>query len=258
MTIANQLKAAENVPVLSTESYQPSPRLTFGLRPIFIGPNGLRAGWRLAHVPRSCLPFYLEVSFSSAAGGPQSFQEKYKNQSHITITPLVMGELRSDHLAVSLRRCLDHEQTRASQIQRIWFTPAPRPEEGFLDRLCLTGLLTISGTLLTIFLLHGFHITGLALHGTAILSSLLGWAIAFLFAGLVEEFLFRGYIQYTLASGIGFWPAAFLMSGLFGFGHFFNPNETVQSAQPRLCCSGFSSAFSCGGPEIYGVRSAFI
>jgi membrane protease YdiL (CAAX protease family) len=59
------------------------------------------------------------------------------------------------------------------------------------------------------------------------LSSLFAWAIAFLLVGLVEEFAFRGYIQYTLTSGIGFWPAACLMSGLFGLGHFFNSNENA-------------------------------
>ena len=81
------------------------------------------------------------------------------------------------------------------------------------------------------FLMHGFRITGLALHGTAIVSSLVGWGIAFLLAGLVEEFLFRGYIQYTLASGIGFWPAAFVMSGLFGLGHAFNSNENAVGSE---------------------------
>jgi membrane protease YdiL (CAAX protease family) len=37
--------------------------------------------------------------------------------------------------------------------------------------------------------------------------------------------LFRGYAQFTLASGIGFWPAALLFSGLFGALHLFNPGE---------------------------------
>jgi uncharacterized protein len=34
-------------------------------------------------------------------------------------------------------------------------------------------------------------------------------------------------VQYALASGIGFWPAACLMSGLFGLGHALNPNENA-------------------------------
>jgi uncharacterized protein len=92
---------------------------------------------------------------------------------------------------------------------------------------CLSGFLAISGTLLAMFFLGGFRITGLALHGRAIVYSLAGWAIAFLLAGLFEEFLCRGYLQYTLASGIGFWPAAFVMSGLFAFGHAFNAHENL-------------------------------
>ncbi|MGD0215107.1 MAG: CPBP family intramembrane glutamic endopeptidase [Terriglobales bacterium] len=228
MTIANQLKAAENVPVLSTESYQPSPRLTFGLRPIFIGPNGLRAGWRLLTF-LALFAVLLGSFVLIAAGGPQGFQEKYKNQSHITITPLVMGESEAITLLFLCGAALI-----MSKLERRKFSEYGLPLRKALGRDfwigSAYGFLAISGTLLTIFLLHGFHITGLALHGTTILSSLLGWAIAFLLAGLVEEFLFRGYIQYTLASGIGFWPAAFVMSGLFGFGHFFNPNETVRGS----------------------------
>jgi membrane protease YdiL (CAAX protease family) len=92
---------------------------------------------------------------------------------------------------------------------------------------CLSGFLSISGTLLAMFLLHRFRITGFALHGKAILYALTAWAIAFLMVGLSEECLNRGYLQYTLASGIGFWPAAFVMSGFFAFGHAFNPHETL-------------------------------
>jgi len=40
------------------------------------------------------------------------------------------------------------------------------------------------------------------------------WAVFFLIVGLFEEFLFRGYIQFTLAD-MGFWPAAILFSAIF-------------------------------------------
>ena len=65
----------------------------------------------------------------------------------------------------------------------------------------LWGFLALSGALLGMFLLHGFRITGLALHGMAIVSAAVGWGIACLLAGLFEEFLCRGYVQYTLALG---------------------------------------------------------
>jgi membrane protease YdiL (CAAX protease family) len=225
MTFANQLKAAENLPVLSTEAFQQSPRSTFGLKSVFVGSNGLRAGWRvLMFIALFAVLFGSFVLIR--AGGPQGFREQYRNQSHITITPLVMGGSEAITL---LFLCI--AALVMGKLEHLKFS-----EYGLPLRLALrkdfwigslTGFLAISGTLLTMFLLHGFRVTGLAIHGTTILSSLVAWGIAFLLAGLVEEFLFRGYIQYTLASGIGFWPAAWVMSGLFGLGHFFNSNENA-------------------------------
>jgi membrane protease YdiL (CAAX protease family) len=229
MTFANPVKAAENVPALSTESFQPSSHAPFGLKQIFVGPNGLRAGWRvlmfIALVAALLGGFVL-----IRAGGPEAFREQYRNQGQVTITPLLMAG--SEALTL-LFLCI--AALAMGKLERRKFG-----EYGLPLRLALrkdfwvgslTGFLAISGTLLTIFLLHGFRITGLAIHGTAILSSLFGWGIAFLLAGLVEEFLFRGYIQYTLTSGIGFWPAAFVMSGLFGLGHFFNSHESARGSE---------------------------
>jgi hypothetical protein len=225
MNFANRPKATENLPVLSTETFQPSSLLTFGLKPVFIGPNGLRAGWRLLMF-LALFAILLGGFVLIRAGGPQGFREQYRNQSYITITPLVMGGSEAITLlflcaAALIMAKLEHRKfseyglpLRKALGKDFWIGSS-------------SGFLAISGTLLTMFLLHGFRITGLALHGTAIVSSLVGWGIAFLLAGLVEEFLFRGYIQYTLASGIGFWPAAIVMSALFGVGHSFNPNETA-------------------------------
>ena len=225
MSSANQLNSAERLPVLPAESTEPSPHRTSAWKPIFLGPNGLRAGWRvLMFIALFAVLFGGFVLIR--AGGPQAFREQYRNQGHITVTPLLMGGSEAISMLFLCVAALI-----MGKIEHRKFS-----EYGLPLRLALrkdfwvgsfTGFLTISGTLLTIFLLHGFRVTGLAIHGTTILSSLFGWGLAFLLAGLVEEFLFRGYIQYTLASGIGFWPAAFLMSGLFGLGHFFNSNESA-------------------------------
>jgi membrane protease YdiL (CAAX protease family) len=225
MTFANRLKAADNLPVLSTETFQPSSHPTFGVKLIFVGPNGLRAGWRvLMFITLFAVLFGSFVLIR--AGGPQGFREQYRNQNHITITPLVMGG--SEAVALLF---LSIAALVMGKLEHRKFGEYGLPLREVLGKDfwigSLTGFLTISGTLLTIFLLHGFRVTGLAIHGKTILSSLIGWGIAFLLAGLVEEFLFRGYIQYTLSSGIGFWLAAFVMSGLFGLGHFFNSNENA-------------------------------
>src|SRR5436309_2588188 len=52
------------------------------------------------------------------------------------------------------------------------------------------------------------------------------WGVAFLMVGFFEEYMFRGYVQYTLTTAIGFWPTAILLSFLFAFVHKFNPGET--------------------------------
>jgi hypothetical protein len=118
-----------------------------------------------------------------------------------------------------------------SKLERRRFSEYGLPLRGAIGRDIwfgsAVGFLTITGTLLVMFLLHGFRVNELALHGTAILSSLFAWGIAFLLSGLVEEFLFRGYIQFTLTSGMGFWRAACIMSALFGLGHAFNANESA-------------------------------
>jgi len=139
---------------------------------------------------------------------------------------------------------------------------------------CLFGFLSISGTLLVMYLLHGFRITGFALHGRAIPSALTAWAIAFVMVGLFEEFLNRGYIQYTLACGIGFWPAAFVMSAFFAFGHAFNPHETLAGVASVVlfglllclflrrsgtlwCAVGFHAAYDWG-QTLFGVPDSGI
>jgi uncharacterized protein len=64
------------------------------------------------------------------------------------------------------------------------------------------------------------------LHGNEILRWGTEWFLVFVLVGLTEEYLLRGYALYTLADGIGFWPATILLGVLFGLGHANNPNET--------------------------------
>ncbi|MDQ1450287.1 MAG: protease family protein, partial [Acidobacteriaceae bacterium] len=54
----------------------------------------------------------------------------------------------------------------------------------------------------------------------------LAWLVTFFLVGLAEESLLRGYLQYTLTRGIGFWWGALLMSILFGAIHGTNKGES--------------------------------
>jgi CAAX protease family protein len=87
------------------------------------------------------------------------------------------------------------------------------------------GWLALTALLVAVRLLHGFSFGSLALHGSALVRYAMFWAVAFLVVGLFEEFAFRGYLLSTLTQGMGFWPAAILLSCIFGGGHLHNIGE---------------------------------
>jgi hypothetical protein len=64
------------------------------------------------------------------------------------------------------------------------------------------------------------------LHGLAVWKYGLIWLLMFVFTGIFEESTLRGYLQYTLTRGIGFWWSALLMSILFGAIHVPNKGES--------------------------------
>lgn len=107
----------------------------------------------------------------------------------------------------------------------------------------VAGFLAISGGLLGIFVLHGFHLTGLAIHGRTLLKATAAWSLAFVIVGLAEEFSFRGYLQFTLTTGIGFWWSALLLSALFGLAHASNPGESKSGLLSVVCFALLFSLF---------------
>ncbi|MGB8474214.1 MAG: type II CAAX endopeptidase family protein [Candidatus Acidiferrum sp.] len=90
---------------------------------------------------------------------------------------------------------------------------------------CLLGLCQLSALVGVIAVFGGYSFGGLVEHGAAMAKWALYWSIFFVVVGLFEEFFFRGYTLYTLAEGIGFWPAAVLLSLAFGAFHIRNSGE---------------------------------
>lgn len=96
----------------------------------------------------------------------------------------------------------------------------------------VTGFGALSLLIAVLYLGHWITFGGFLLHSpVAVLKNGILWLIAFVMVGFFEEFFFRGYIQYTLARGIGFgaigfFIAAFLWNFGFGFSHGSNPGET--------------------------------
>jgi uncharacterized protein len=206
-------------PTIVTTTAPPSKPPQPLLKTIFLGPNGIRAGWRF-------LIFVLIVQALLFAEGMAVRLLHLRRGLPGTLTPiqvivfesavLLLVILASWIMAKIERRKLgDYGLPWKAGIGKHFFEGAS------------WGFLAISGTLFTIFALHGFRITGLAIHGTTILTSTVVWSIAFVLVGFSEEFTFRGYPQFTLATGIGFWPAAVLLSALFAWFHKGNSGETA-------------------------------
>lgn len=190
------------------------------LRSFFATPAGLRSGWRL-------LLFF--VIFVAALALLQLVAIRFipplaalllatrKQQSGLTPSGLIAVE--TIDLLATLIALLAMCKIEHRRILDYGF----RVPSGDAGRRFGEGL--VWGTAMVIAICSLLKIEGhfsfgpLALGGLLALGYGLFWALGTVMVGFFEETFFRGYAQATLASGIGFWPAAFLLSAIFGASH---------------------------------------
>jgi membrane protease YdiL (CAAX protease family) len=182
---------------------------------IFRNAEGLRAGWRLLlYVGFVAIIFFVLKTISTAiwksTPGVFSYESIFLSE--------VIGFVSAFGAAVAM-----------SFVERrpigLYGLPLRRAFGRLFWQGCFFGILEISLLIGVISVFHGYSFGPLALHGAEIMHWAVLWALCLLFVGLFEEFLFRGYSLFTLASGIGFWPAAILLSLLFGAVHLQNSGE---------------------------------
>jgi membrane protease YdiL (CAAX protease family) len=183
------------------------------VRKIFVGPGGIRAGWRLA-IFVAILVLFRGALFLVGAG---SFRVATLEPRPIFVTRTISFGMFAAAAAIM-----------AWIEKRPWGTYGLPPRRA-LGRDTLVGALWGLGSLSFVMLV--LHVSGcyaidrVALHGTEVATFGGGWAAAFVALALTEEFSLRGYPQWTLASGMGFWPAATLLSLAFVGAHMANPGE---------------------------------
>jgi uncharacterized protein len=104
------------------------------------------------------------------------------------------------------------------------------PSRGALGKYlwqgALFGLVEISAVLGALAAIGYYKFGVVEIHGSKFIQWALFWAAFFLIVGLFEEFAFRGYAQYTLTKGVGFWLASLATSVAFGSVHRGNPGES--------------------------------
>ena len=105
----------------------------------------------------------------------------------------------------------------------------------------LWGVTALSVLMLALRIAGAFEFGSLSLHGARIWKFGSIYAVLFLFTGLFEEFLLRGYSQWVLTKGLNFWPTAALLSVSFGAIHGSNPGEV----KTGLVAAGLIGFFLC-------------
>ncbi|MGA8186256.1 MAG: CPBP family intramembrane glutamic endopeptidase [Terriglobia bacterium] len=192
------------------------------LEQIFKGPSGVRSGWRLLiFILLAAIPLVTIHVVLAAAG----FR---LNLAHgLPPTGILVAESIEFLCPLFAAWVMLHLEKKS-------FRDYGLPGHGAFGREFWVGagigLVALSGLLVGIRLCHGFYFGSVALGARGILYFGVMWAMAFLVVGFAEEFLFRGYTLATLSDGIGFWPAAIVLSGLFGAVHLHNLGENPTGA----------------------------
>jgi membrane protease YdiL (CAAX protease family) len=182
------------------------------VRTVFLGPDGLRPGWGFAFYVAMFYPLQFVVarwvgSLELGAEGLWSMMSLEAGMLGVAVFP-----------ALVLMRV----------ERRAWGTYGLPGRAAFGKMFwvgAVWGFCSITLLLALMFGLRVFDFGHLALHGARVVRFALFWAVFFLLVGFFEEFLLRGYTQFTLTRSMGFWPAAVLLSCMFGLIHLQNAGE---------------------------------
>lgn len=234
----------------------PPPSLAERIHTLFVGPEGLRAGWRLLVYVSLVAVLFL-------------------------ISQVILGELRG----LGLLRLMFLDKLLfvfAATIPAVFlgrmeqrpFGAYGLPLRKLLRKNFLVGALWgIAAISLLIFLLSlagSYELGPIVLGGRRLAKFAIFWSAFFLLVALSEEFLLRGYSLFTLTEAIGFWPAAVLLSVLFGAIHTGNEGEngmgilgaaiiglffcfTVRRTGSLWFPVGFHAAWDWGESYLYSV-----
>ena len=87
------------------------------------------------------------------------------------------------------------------------------------------GFAMLSTVLLVLGISGHFQVDSVSLTGSAVFRYALAWTTVFLAVSWGEEFAFRGYWLFSFSRRMRFWPAALLISAVFGAAHVPNHGE---------------------------------
>ncbi len=230
------------------------PRTSEGpstLYKIFFGKDGLRAGWGLV--------IFIVLMFLFLRGMTALLKLTHlgprPNPGQTEISPAFgfYAEFLPFLITLIVTWIMSKIETRPNGVYGLG---GQRPLSYFFAGLAW-GVTCLSLVIFALWETGLLVFDGRLLSGTVALHYALIWLLGFFMVGLLEEYLTRGYLLFTLTRGLagiyswlfktthskalGFWTAAIILSVLFGLGHGKNPGESPIG----LLSAGLASLVFC-------------
>jgi uncharacterized protein len=268
MISQNHNDTSSSPPRKQPDEAAPMPGVTVArphrdFRWIFLGPQGLRAGWGIfLFAGVFAILYIVSSSLFTAWLGPRPTGQLPPGRG-------LLGEAMLFCLVLAVTWFM-------SIVER-----KPLLSYGYQGRACalrlvsgmLWGMIAISALVLVLWRLGFLLLQRTPLTAGPALKDAALWGLMFLLTGFVEESMFRGYAQFTLTRGVGFWWGALLIALLFCITHGHNPGESpvglfsVGAASLIFCLSlwytgslwwavGFHSAWDWGQSYFYGTADS--
>ena len=199
--IPQELTASE------AELFAPKPVEKHYLRWIFMGSEGLRAGWSVA--------IFIPITILLAMCIGRAFLMLHlitKGAPVFTPTSAIFGELIGVLAILCAGALVALIERRRNSVLAFNLT-GPRPVFHFLTGL-VAGFAALSELVAALTLGGWMHFGPVGLTGADIARYAALWGCAFLLVGCFEEGTFRCYLQFTLARGINFWWALGLVGAM--------------------------------------------
>jgi hypothetical protein len=196
-------------------------------RTLFLGPDGLRPGWGFAfYAVAFILLQQIAVKLASRDLGDSGLWsmllEEFGNLAAALIPSVVLARVEG-------RPWSAYGLPGGRAFGRLFWVGS------------LWGFAAVSLLMFALYGAHCFAFGHVVLHGMRALRFAGFWGAMFLLVGLFEEFLLRGYSQFTLTRGLGFWPSAVALSSTFGLIHLRNNGEHWTG----LLAAAFIGLFFC-------------
>lgn len=189
------------------------------LKSVFLGRTGLRAGWRAAIfvvIAQAVSALFALVAFKVVGYRPSELW--VARDFWLSESAGLVAALLATFLMARLGR----------RRMSVFGFPLVRSAPRLFAVGVLMGAVLVSLLVAGIAAAGGVSIHGWALSGPALAQAALNWAGIMILLGFFEESMFRGYLLVTMSEGMRFWPAAILLSVLFGALHYFTkPMETL-------------------------------